>query len=124
MEGSQNVQHSRKLISKIGPYLAERRKEKGWTQSVMSEKLAIAEESLSRLESGRVTPTIERLIQFCDLLDLSLEEVLMQVSANPSDQASSLVTSLQDLSPAQRDLVLGTARHLADMIREQNGDAG
>lgn len=86
----------------------------------MAEKLGIAEESLSRLESGRVTPTIERLIQFCDLLDLSLEEVLMQVSANPSDQASTLATSLHDLSPEQRDLVLGTARHLADMLRQQN----
>ncbi|WP_162600818.1 helix-turn-helix transcriptional regulator [Paraburkholderia sp. C35] len=120
MEASENVQRSRRLISKIGPRLAERRKQKGWTQAVMAERMGIAEASLSRLESGRVTPTIERLIAFCDLLDLTLEEVLLQVSAHPSDEANALVRAIADLSPTQRALVLANAHNLADLLRSQD----
>jgi len=127
VEASENVHRSRRLISKIGPRLAERRKQKGWTQAVMAERMGIAEESLSRLESGRVTPTIERLISFCDLLDLTLEDVLLQVSVHPSDEANALVRSIADLSPEQREVVLANARNLADLLRTQGrsiADAG
>ncbi|WP_185829084.1 helix-turn-helix domain-containing protein [Burkholderia pseudomallei] len=120
MEVSKNVQRSRRLIAKIGPRLAERRRELGWTQSVMAERMGIAEESLSRLESGRVVPTIERLIQFCDVLKLSLDDVLLQVSAIPSDEAKVLIKSIEDLTPAQREIVLANARSLADLLRTQN----
>ncbi len=86
----------------------------------MAERMGIAEASLSRLESGRVTPTIERLIAFCDLLDLTLEEVLLQVSAHPSDEANALVRAIADLSPTQRALVLANAHNLADLLRSQD----
>lgn len=120
VEVSENVQQSRRLIGKIGPRLAERRREIGWTQAKMAERMGIAEESLSRLESGRVTPTIERLIQFCDLLGLSLDDVLLQVSAIPSDEAKVLIKSIEDLTPGQREIVLANARSLADLLRAQN----
>lgn len=120
MEVSENVQQSRRLISKIGPRLAERRREIGLTQASMAERMGIAEESLSRLESGRVTPTIERLIQFCDVLGLSLDTVLLQASALPSDEAKVLLMSIEDLTPAQREVVLANARNLADLLRSQN----
>ena len=120
VEASENVQRSRKLISRIGPRLAERRREIGLTQTRMAERMGIAEESLSRLESGRVTPTIERLIQFCDVLGLSLDDVLLQVSAVPSDEAKVLTTSIEDLTPMQREVVLANARNLADLLRQQN----
>ncbi|HDR8994397.1 TPA: helix-turn-helix transcriptional regulator [Burkholderia vietnamiensis] len=119
MEVSENVQQSRRLIGKLGPRLAERRRELGLTQSVMAERMGIAEESLSRLESGRVVPTIERLIQFCDVLGLSLDDVLRQVSAVPSDEAKVLMKSIEDLTPAQREVVLANARNLADLLRSQ-----
>lgn len=86
----------------------------------MAERMGIAEESLSRLESGRVTPTIERLIQFCDVLGLSLSDVLMQVSAIPSDESKVLIRSIEDLTPTQREVVLANARNLADLLRSQN----
>ncbi len=86
----------------------------------MAEKMQIAEESLSRLESGRVVPTIERLIQFCDVLGLSLDDVLLQVSAVPSDEAKVLTKSIEDLTPMQREVVLANARNLADLLRQQN----
>ncbi|MCA8449004.1 helix-turn-helix domain-containing protein [Burkholderia vietnamiensis] len=120
VEASENVQRSRKLISRIGPRLAERRREIGLTQTRMAERMGIAEESLSRLESGRVTPTIERLIQFCDVLGLSLDDVLLQVSAVPSDEAKVLTKSIEDLTPMQREVVLANARNLADLLRQQN----
>lgn len=119
VEVSENVQQSRRLIGKLGPRLAERRRELGLTQSVMAERMGIAEESLSRLESGRVVPTIERLIQFCDVLGLSLDDVLRQVSAVPSDEAKVLMKSIEDLTPAQREVVLANARNLADLLRSQ-----
>lgn len=114
-------QRSHGLIAGIGQRVAARRKALGWTQAALAEKIGVAEETMSRMESGKVAISLERLARFCDLLDLPLDELLLQVSENPTDEARALIKSLKDLSPAERNLVLDNARNLASLLRKGRG---
>lgn len=114
-------QSGRALIDGIGQRLAARRKALGWTQAVIAEKIGVAEETMSRMESGKVAISLERLAQLTDLLDLPMDELLLQVSENPGDEARALIKSLKDLPPAERDLVLNNALNLAALLRKSKG---
>lgn len=114
-------QSGRALIDGIGQRLAARRKALGWTQAVLAEKIGVAEETMSRMESGKVAISLERLAHLTDLLDLPMDELLLQVSENPGDEARALIKSLKDLPPAERDLVLNNALNLAALLRKSKG---
>jgi transcriptional regulator with XRE-family HTH domain len=112
-------QWSRRITEEVGKRLAEHRKQKGLSQAALGEKLGLEKESVSRIESGKIAPSLSRLAMFCDALDLSFEELLMEVSPHPSDAAKTLIASLEGLSPRQRDIVLRTAHNLAAMLRQE-----
>ncbi|WP_230959680.1 helix-turn-helix domain-containing protein [Burkholderia vietnamiensis] len=109
----------RTLINGIGKRLAARRRALGFTQAEFAERLGVAVETLSRMEGDKTTISLARLAQFCDLLDLPIDQLLLQVSENPSDEARALIKSLEDLQPTDRSLVLENARHLASLLRKR-----
>ncbi len=109
----------RSPIQGIGKRLAARRRALGFTQAEFAERLGVAVETLSRMEGDKTTISLARLAQFCDLLDVPIDQLLLQVSENPSDEARALIRSLEDLRPADRNLVLENARHLASLLRKR-----
>lgn len=110
----------RPLTEQVGARLAEERRKLGLSQTQLGEKLNLEKESISRIESGKIAISLARLSMFCDALDLSIENVLTDVSAHPSDQAKTLIASLKDLSPRQRAFVLKTAIDLAALLRDED----
>ena len=46
---------------KIGKFIADERKRKGYTQKQLSEKLEISDKTISKWESGRGYPSIDSL---------------------------------------------------------------
>jgi len=112
-------QWSSRITEEVGKRLAEHRKKRGLSQAALGEMLGLEKESVSRIESGKIAPSLSRLAEFCDALDLSFEELLMEVSPHPSDAAKTLIASLEGLSPRQRDIVLRTAHSLAAMLRQE-----
>lgn len=110
--------NGRALIDGIGQRLADRRRALGLTQAVLAEKIGVAEETMSRMESGKVAISLERLAKFCDLLDYPIEELLLQVSENPEDEARALIRSLKDLPQPERALVVNNALNLASLLRK------
>ncbi|SDG91678.1 DNA-binding transcriptional regulator, XRE-family HTH domain [Paraburkholderia phenazinium] len=115
-------QNAREMVRGIGPRLAGVRKERGWTQAVLAGMLGLEKESVSRLETGQVAMSIERLVLFCEALDVSVEEILTSASVHPTDSARSLIASLKGLPPAQRAIVLKTAQHLAALLKKEQHD--
>ena len=53
------------------------RKKSGWSQEDLAEKLNISRQSISKWERGDALPSIDNLIRLSDLLDLSLDELIM-----------------------------------------------
>ena len=60
---------------KIGAFISERRKAKGWTQSQLAEKLQITDKAVSKWETGRSMPDLSLFMPLCTLLDITLNEL-------------------------------------------------
>ena len=60
----------------FGHFIAERRKEKGWTQLVLAEKIHVTDKAISKWERGAGLPDIKLLEPLAAALDLSLTELM------------------------------------------------
>ena len=60
---------------KIGAFISERRKAKGWTQSQLAEQLEITDKAISKWETGRSMPDLSLFMPLCTLLDVTLNEL-------------------------------------------------
>lgn len=60
---------------KIGKFIASCRKEQGFTQTVLAEKLGITDRAVSKWETGRSLPDASIMPELCDLLNIQLSEL-------------------------------------------------
>lgn len=61
---------------KIGKFIADCRKRKGLTQLQLSEKLGITDRAVSKWENGKGMPDSSLMLELCDELDISVNELL------------------------------------------------
>lgn len=63
-------------LEKIGKFLAELRKENGFTQEQLGEKIGVTNKTVSRWETGTYLPPAEALTALSDLYHISINEIL------------------------------------------------
>ncbi len=61
---------------RIGRFIAEERKRKGYTQRQLSEKLGISDKTVSKWERGNGFPEVSLLLPLCGELDISVNELM------------------------------------------------
>lgn len=61
--------------NKIGAFISEHRRAKGWTQNQLAEKLEITDKAVSKWETGRSLPDLSLFVPLCNLLDITLNEL-------------------------------------------------
>ena len=73
---------------KIGKFIAECRKEKNLTQMQLSEKLGITDKAISKWERGIAMPDTSIMLELCDILGISVNELLSgeKISMANNDQ--------------------------------------
>ncbi|MCR4614945.1 MAG: helix-turn-helix domain-containing protein [Clostridiales bacterium] len=54
------------------------RKENGLSQEQLAEKLGVSRQSVSKWESEQAYPEMEKMIQICDIFDITMDELLNQ----------------------------------------------
>ena len=62
--------------TKIGKFIAERRKSAGLTQNQLAERLAITDRAVSKWENGRSLPDSSIMLELCSILGISVNELL------------------------------------------------
>ena len=62
--------------SKIGKFIAECRKDKELTQMQLAEKLGITDKAISKWERGIAMPDTAIMLELCDILGISVNELL------------------------------------------------
>ena len=82
-------------------FLAEQRKEKGYTQKELAEKLFISDKAVSKWERSLSMPDISLLIPLAELLEVSVTELLEGRRLDPSSEMNAgkveeLVTFLDE----------------------------
>ncbi len=61
---------------RIGKFIAQLRKEKGWTQEEFAERLSVSSKTISRWENGNYMPDISILEIICNELGITVSEFL------------------------------------------------
>lgn len=61
---------------KIGKFISSLRKEKGYTQEQLAEKLNVSNKSISRWENGNTMPDLSLIPKLCEILGISINELL------------------------------------------------
>lgn len=63
-------------VVKVGCFLAELRKEHGFTQAELGEKLGVTNKTISRWETGNYMPPVEMLEELSNMYGLTINELL------------------------------------------------
>lgn len=108
---------SRTLARTIGGKVAQRRKELGWTQDALAERIGVDAETVSRIERGANLPSVVTLDRFAETLRCSVADFL---DAEPTGrQDVELVDAwLNGLSDEDRGFALDSLRSLCDHLRK------
>lgn len=93
---------------KIGSFIAELRKEKGYTQKELSERLFISDKAVSKWETGQSMPDISLLRPLADILGVTTSELLEgeRIDSNAvlqADQAEELVQKVLLFSEQEKE---------------------
>lgn len=87
--------------SKVGAFIAEKRKEHGMTQKQLAEKLGITDRAVSKWETGKSLPDASLMLELCDLLGITVNDLL-----------SGEVVSMDDYNEVSE-------KNLLDMVRQK-----
>ncbi|MDF1676633.1 MAG: helix-turn-helix transcriptional regulator [Vicingaceae bacterium] len=66
----------KKYLIKLGDRIANLRKNKGWTQAELAEKLNIQRSSLTRIELGNVNSSINMLRKIAKAFDIKTSKLI------------------------------------------------
>ena len=87
---------------KFGAFLAQCRKEKGWTQKELADRLHITDKAVSKWERGLGFPDIKLIEPLAESLDVSVLELIrserVKDEPRPADCAPEVVAGMIDLS--------------------------
>ena len=61
---------------KIGRFIAECRKKKGFTQTALAEQIGVTDRAVSKWETGRSLPDADIMLELTDLLGITVNELL------------------------------------------------
>lgn len=101
-----NKDDIKQLAKTIGQAIARHREACGLTQEQVAERLGIGNEAVSRMERGVVMPTVARLAQLAEVFGCPTAELLSEVVVTSRDRIGALNDIIEDLSEADRLLIL------------------
>jgi len=102
-----DVEKSEKQLAQIvGALIAARRKAKGLTQAQLAEQMEIEKETVSRMETGIISPTLTRLAQMAKFLDCDISDLVQAHSPELANRAITLLSRMENLSEGQQEIVM------------------
>lgn len=103
----------------IGNRIKLSRENMGWTQEELAEKINRSTQFISTIERGVAGPSLETIINLCEVLNVSSEWLLCGKQASPD--AAMIATKITSLSSAQLaalDRVTDELLHLLKITEE------
>lgn len=79
---------------KIGKFIAECRKEKNMTQSELAEQLGVSDKTISNWENARCMPDISLFKPLCELLEISINELISGEKIKKEEYSKKLEESI------------------------------
>ena len=73
--------------------LYELRKQKGFSQEELANRLNVSRQTISKWEVGESTPDMEKLVAISDLFEISLDELVLNKVPEEADTSAQVVKS-------------------------------
>lgn len=83
-------QKNQALALQIGNVIRAHRKTMGMTQAMLAEAVGLEVETISRMETGKRLPTIEKLLEMADVFRIPIASFFVAVDAVAQQSASDL----------------------------------
>ena len=101
------------ILKSIGNKIQEARKQKGYTQEFVAEKIDKSVDILRSIENGRSVGSIETLINICNILDITLDYIFSDLLDKKGEILDNkLYSDFQKLSIEQKELVNAMIEHM------------
>lgn len=95
---------------KIGKFIADERKRKGYTQKQLSEKLEISDKTISKWERGNGFPEVSLLLPLCNELEITVNELLSVERVSEEDYLKkaeeNMVNLVREARESKKKIVL------------------
>jgi transcriptional regulator with XRE-family HTH domain len=108
----QGVQFSKR----VGKAIARHRLEKGLTQDEVARAIGVEQETISRFERGATLPSLMRLMDIAELLEVPLDLLVQAGSSRAVDVAADLTAMLKKLTPQNREWVRDWTMQLCEKL--------
>ncbi|MBQ2578664.1 MAG: helix-turn-helix transcriptional regulator, partial [Lachnospiraceae bacterium] len=96
---------------RTGMFILELRKEKGYTQKQLADRIGVSDKAISRWETGRGLPDTSIMPALCEALSISVNELL-----------SGERLSLEDYSGKAEEIMVDFMKNKEDMLSENRKD--
>ena len=95
---------------KIGRFIADERKRKGYTQKQLSEKLEISDKTISKWERGNGFPEVSLLLPLCNELEITVNELLSGERVSEEDYRmkaeENMVNLVREAQESKRKIII------------------
>lgn len=92
---------------KFGQFISSLRKEKGWTQLELAEKLNVTDKAVSKWERGIGFPDIKMIEPLAEVLGVSILEIMSSEKMNQEpisvEYAAEAITNIVDVAAYQKN---------------------
>ncbi len=89
--------------TKFSQQLVNLRKERHLSQEELAQKLYLTRQSISKWENGDSVPDMNNLVQLAEILDVSLDELVLGITPKQSMKANQLFSKLLEQDEADKD---------------------
>jgi len=107
----QDAEESRQIAAGLGKRIRAVRKDRGWTQGELSDRLGISTEAYGRIERGHALPSFPTFLRVCRILDCTPDNVLME--SEPRGRTSGKAAGNGNVERLSRDIRALESREVA-----------
>jgi transcriptional regulator with XRE-family HTH domain len=96
----------------LGERVRELRKERGWSQAELGEKVGTDSQHISRYENGRITPSVDALVRLAGALEVSTDYLVLDgvprkvLDGHNLGRLGQRLGDLAELSEADQEVVV------------------
>ena len=107
---------SARLAKRLGGNLSERRKQLGWTQEMVAERVGVDAETISRIERGAHLPSLPTLDRLAGALQCSAGDLLSTEVPEEVSEAATFGAWISDLGADDRAFVMSVVRNCCEYL--------
>ncbi len=106
------------MTSRIGKIIKTYRKEKGYTQFQMAEKIGVSEFYISALETGNRKPGRNTLIKLSNEMNMPIEALLeLETNQSIKYEAEEIYNKINSLSPELQKKIINIIDFIIDELK-------